>query len=180
MIAETKPELELPEDIDKPEGYDEWKDEFKEWWMMVRLGHEGMMVDKILKQNNEVMKVAKQSREGTLGQPDDSQEGKEVSGVNIGNKYETHYHNEQEFKEAAPETKVPAAIPEAVKNATEGLSKGKAIAAVTATGLGSSLLTALLLGGLEESNQPLTNKDTDTYKEYTLQPGEVIDIPGLE
>ena len=64
------------------------QDKFKYLWGLVRLGHEGVMLDKIVKQNAIVRQVATGAARGNF----DNLDAKEIEemGVSIGN--ETHNH----------------------------------------------------------------------------------------
>jgi hypothetical protein len=70
-----------------------WNEKFKRLWLQMRLGHEGMMLDKIQRQNQIVEQLAKGAQVGKFN--GDLGTGR-PSGVAIGNetKHETHYHYE--------------------------------------------------------------------------------------
>jgi hypothetical protein len=61
-------------------------------WMQTRLAHEGMMLNKILRQNRIVEQLAAQTREGKFsgGQTPSDLEGEDM-GVSIGNETHNHY-----------------------------------------------------------------------------------------
>lgn len=61
-------------------------------WAYTRLGHEGMMLDKIDRQNRIVEVLARNAATGDVGDVRGWPEGDDM-GVNIGN--EIHYHNTQ-------------------------------------------------------------------------------------
>lgn len=62
-------------------------------WVRTRLGHEGMMLDKILRQNRIVEQLAAQTRDGKFsGGPIPSVPEGEDMGVAIGNETHNHYH----------------------------------------------------------------------------------------
>lgn len=69
----------------------EWK-KFLLNWGRLRLGHEGMMLNKILRQNRIVEQLAAQTREGKFsgGQTPSDLEGEDM-GVSIGNEIHNHY-----------------------------------------------------------------------------------------
>jgi hypothetical protein len=80
------------------EKVDPSREKFLHNWMNTRLAHEGMMLEKILRQTRIVEQLAAQTRDGkfTGGEVSSVPEGEDM-GVSIGN--ETHNHH------YAPETK---------------------------------------------------------------------------
>lgn len=148
-----------PEEV--PES---WKEEFGRLWLQTRLGHEAMMLDKMQKQNAEVMALAKATRTGTVGQPD-APEGEDM-GVSIGNKeYHYHYANSQ-----TATTSAPTAAPQAATTTTQGstvsnLAKtaGK-YALLAALAGGSSGLGALVASYFLKSDSTVINQlDPNAY-----------------
>jgi hypothetical protein len=131
-------------------------------WPRVRLGHEGFMLDKIMRQQQFVEQDAKNVMTGkhddTTGLPDKG----DPMGVKIGD--EIHNHNYP----APPPTESPAKKPAStlLKAATiAGLLGGPALGAAAAVGI------PWLLGAFDK--QPAAEfVDTDTDTQYELRFGE--------
>ena len=71
---------------EKPENLQlKWREKGFKDSVQIRQGFEGMMLEKIYNQNQEVMKLAKATRQGTIGQPDDPNSSEDNMGVFIGN-----------------------------------------------------------------------------------------------
>ena len=83
-------------------------------WAYTRLGHEGMMLDKIDRQNRIVEVLARNAATGDVGDVRGWPEGDDM-GVNIGN--EIHYHgtHAQQASTQSAEAPKPAAPSPAVK-----------------------------------------------------------------
>ena len=116
-------------------------------WGRLRLGHEGFMLDKIMRQQRFVEQDARNAMTGDtngdeyLPDPD----GDDAMGVNIGD--HIHYHTAPESKEAQPEQQQPRAAP----------ATGKAKAALLAAGLATGLIGGSAipwLAGAYDKTQP--------------------------
>jgi len=74
----------------------DWREKVASNWINTRLGHEGLMMDKIQKEGALVRRLVRKTQNGTVGQatdePEDAEEADPV-GVMIGN--EIHYHGPQ-------------------------------------------------------------------------------------
>ena len=119
-------------------------------WARMRLGHEGMMLAKIQRQNRIVEHVAAQTRDGKFtGGPVPSVPEGEDMGVNVGN--ETHNHYESKSRPLG--------------------SLGKLIVAASllAGGAGAGVVVNQLL-----PSAPPAAVDTDTVTDVTF-PSEVIE-----
>ncbi len=81
-----------------------WKEKIARNWFNVRLGHEGMMLDKIQQQQKRVFEIADRAANGTTGKPSQSA-GDDDMGVNIGN--EIHYHGVQQAASTVTNTGTP-------------------------------------------------------------------------
>lgn len=72
---------------------DPWREKYKRHWLQLRgLAWDGMMMDKIMRQNAVVMEVAKNAREGTTGQKTEASVGEDEMGVRIGDVVNNNYY----------------------------------------------------------------------------------------
>ena len=130
-------------------------------WTRVRLGHEGLMLDKIQRQNRIVEIDAKNAAAGKSGKTADledwpSNRGDDAMGVKIGDEIHHHY----------------PPPPEAPVQKTAGtLAKIALTAALLGTGAGGGVLVPWLLGAFGGGDKP-TAVDTDTQYELRLGPPE--------
>lgn len=121
-------------------------------WARTRLGHEGMMLEKIQRQNRIVEQLAAQTRDGKFtGGPVPSVPEDEDMGVSIGNETHNHY----------------AATPKSLGS----LGKLIVAASLLAGGAGAGLLATQLLPSDPPPVPPAT-VDTDTVTDVTF-PEEV-------
>lgn len=131
--GETTAELPTPPDWDQtPE---EFSQEFKQQWMQTHLAHQGMMLDKIQRQQAIVEATARFAATG-----DSAQLAKEITpqgvedaemGVSIGNK-EYHVHNYPSSPVTNTTTTTTEASP--VAKASSTLAKAAAAAALVGAG----------------------------------------------
>lgn len=137
-----------------------WRDEHIENVLNTRLGYEGMMLDKLVKQNADVRSLARQAREGTIGQPDAATAAEsDEMGVSIGNKtFNTHHHYPSPQETLLSDTDNPWPL---------RLAKAGIIAAAIASGGGLGLgLAALLRPTPPAVTPPAPSVDRDTYLPY--------------
>jgi hypothetical protein len=141
----------LDRELNKPLAEDVKENHFN-----IRQAFDGMMLDKWLKQNAEVLGLAKQTREGTLGQSAKPGEPDDM-GVSIGNKT---FHITPTPAQAAPA-------------GMSTLAKVGVGAALTAAGVGLPAIGAATYALLDKDLpavvapvNPGTDKDSDTYLEY--------------
>ena len=78
-----------------------WKDEFKEKWLETRLAIDGLMVDRVQRQQRAEETLARHARKLAGVEEDRPQEEQSSMGVSIGNKVFNHY-------EAPQKTEAPA------------------------------------------------------------------------
>jgi hypothetical protein len=70
-----------------------WLEKLVRQWGLMQVAHDGMMLDKIGKQNDRVLKLADAARDGTIGKPGAAAPLGDDMGVNVGNEHkEYHYH----------------------------------------------------------------------------------------
>jgi hypothetical protein len=139
MVTTEKPETEKPKT---------WRQKFLRNWMNTRLGHEGMMLDKILRQNRIVEQLAAQTRNGKFsGGPTPSVPEGEDMGVSIGNEIHHHYGSK----------------PQATVKPPSVLGKLLVAASLLAGGAGAGVLASQLLPG----DVPAA-VDTDTISDVTF------------
>lgn len=85
---------------------DEWREKVKRWYIQLKgLGWEGMMLDKVMKQNAIARDTALRAASGTLGQPGatPSLPEEDDMGIRIGDEVHNHY--------ALPAPSAPQASP---------------------------------------------------------------------
>lgn len=72
-----------------------WREKFKRQYLQLKMGFEGMMLDKIMKQNAIARDVAIRTANGTIGQMQSGEgaEGDDM-GIRIGDEINHHYHSE--------------------------------------------------------------------------------------
>lgn len=128
--------------------------------MLVRLGHEGMMLDKIMRQNKIVRDGVRSFQRGetTMG-ADVAKE--EDMGVNIGN--EIHYHG---GTAAPPATTTPTPSPSAEPTLLQRLGIP---ALLLAMGIGGVTLGYWLKG-------PGNDTTTTTTDTTVIKPGDEVDV----
>lgn len=68
-----------------------WREKFLRHWMQTRLGHEGMMLEKIQRQSRIVEQLAAQTREGKFSGGAVASVPEDEMGVSIGNEVHHHY-----------------------------------------------------------------------------------------
>jgi len=136
-------------------------------WPRIRLGHEGLMLDKIDRQHRIVETLARNTMTGDMkdvaGWP--GNEGDDAMGVNIGD--HIHYHQAVE-----PVAKQQAVAPAATT--TPLWQKLLTSAAMLASGAGAGAGVPWLLGAFDRPAvvQPAaTAIDTDTQYELSIQSG---------
>ena len=132
---------------DKPET---WREKLLRHWMQTRLGHEGMMLEKIRRQNRIVEQLAAQTRDGKFsgGAVPSVPEGEDM-GVSIGNEVHHHYASEQPAR-------TPAKLPGV-------LGKLAVAASILAGGAGAGVLATQLW-----PTDPPAVVDTDTVTDVTF------------
>lgn len=137
-------------------------DKLKRNWANARLGHEGMMLEKIMRQNRFVEVSARNAMTGTPGDtnglPSMSGEGDDM-GVNIGN--EIHYHVTSPQTEPAAKTgETPLSL-----MTPSLMSKAMPYALAAALGLGG---IALGMCWQQGSPPPATPGAVDNSKDYSF------------
>lgn len=147
-----------------------WRDEHIENVLNTRLGYEGMMLDKLMKQNQDVRTLAKQARDGTIGKGGEAAPEPDEMGVNIGNKTFIS-NNYPATQEAAVSTPAPS------KSGMSTAAKVGVGAALLAAGAGlpaAGLVAGSLLADRDppavvaplEIAPPAPAVDRDTYLPY--------------
>ena len=132
-------------------------------WARVRLGHEGVMLDKIERQNRIVEVVA---RNAMTGKPDDTEgwppSGDDSMGVDIGDTIHNHYYP------ASTETpaKEPASAPTQSKLPSL-LKKAVITAALLGTGGGVGVAVPWLMGLFDN---PAAVQSTDKWNTVETEP----------
>lgn len=127
---------EVPEPIDDLP----WREKWFKLFMFTRLGHEGMMLDKIQQQTRSVLRLAEQAKTGNFQASPESAE--DEMGVSIGN--EVHYHVQ------GGDTSTVAAAPALGKLATAGIG-----VLLGGGGVGLATLLSSLLSGQEPTPPPV-------------------------
>jgi hypothetical protein len=166
-------------------------------WARVRLGHEGVMLDKIHRQARIVEQLAQNQMTGDMGNTDawPGHEGDDDMGVNIGDHIHYHAPPEQPSEPAAAQPVTPTQPTEPVTTSepvtpahpvqTEETPQppssrpARAIwpyalaAALTGGGLGAAA-AALPVIWRDNAPQPtMTDTDTDTQYELRISSGEL-------
>jgi hypothetical protein len=109
----------------------DWRNKLLRNWANMRLGHEGMMLDKITRQNRIVEVLARNAATGDVSDVSGWPEGDDM-GVNIGN--EIHYHGGN-----------PAPVQPMEKTPAPTASKVLPWILAAAAALGGAGLTSVLL-----------------------------------
>jgi hypothetical protein len=103
-MTETTDQATTPND--SPAG-EAWQEQFKRQWMQLKMGFEGMMLDKIMRQNQIARDIAQRTADGTLGQPLPKGESVEDDmGIRIGDEQHTHYHTTPQATQGSALSKV--------------------------------------------------------------------------
>lgn len=150
-------------------------------WPRVRLGHEGMMLEKIQRQSRCVETLARNTMTGKMGDvtgwPSSGEE--EDMGVNIGD--HIHYHMPATSSEANGEAAKEPDISEAPQDLAEGRTEAPAemstkavLTTLSAVALASALLPAIgvtLASALGAFDKPAATQflDTDTTRRLEME-----------
>ena len=93
-MSETN--VQQPPDIQEP-VQKPWREKLLRNWMFARLGHEGMMLGKIVRQNRMVEDLARCAATGDLSKMGETMD-EDDTGVSIGNETHNHYQASQSSK----------------------------------------------------------------------------------
>jgi hypothetical protein len=142
------------EEIQEEQDRD-WKDEYKENWLGAKLGYEGVMLDRVRRQQQTEETLARHARSKAGVVESGGEESGDDMGVSIGNKTFNHYtSSQQQQTETQP-------------GGSSLLQKAVVAAALVAGGGGAGILASQLI------NPPAVidsiDTDTDTIS--------VIDFP---
>lgn len=152
MSTAAEAAVETPEAPDVPEEDSgrSWLENLIRQWALIKVGHDAMMLDKIQKQNGEVLALARATRTGTLGKPDPSQ-GDDAMGVQVGNEHkEYHYHYATAQNAAST-----------VQTGARALSTAGKAAVLGAAVLGGGGLGALAMNYLSQPDPPAVVQPVD-------------------
>lgn len=120
---------------------DSWREKLMRLWMQSRLAHEGMMLDKIQKQNEMVRELAVKSANGTIGRDHKMPSGDDM-GVRIGDEVHNHFWPPTHGKGTKPTepTQPTAPTPQQPSSTNDWLKSALLAAGLLGAGAGATAI----------------------------------------